>query len=225
MKNNSCNLIRLLAVLEDLACRDVPSVCEVLILRVLKKLVVQLRDPEIFFSGVRDEGWRPAFVFFFWVTLVVALVTPVVNFFGVASTDLSSSYQAQILAYGVLKDYLLDSYGSVAFLVEPVLIFAFAVPILLFLTVFLHVVYRLIGGQGSVLNAWKAVCYGLGPCLLGGFLPYVSLFAGFYSFAMQFYLGPMTLYNAKQSRALVVFVAFIAWTFIEMFVAGTTVGF
>jgi len=186
---------------------------------------VELRDADGFFSGARSESWKPAFVFFFWVTLAVALVTPAVNFLGVESTDLSSSYQAQILAYGVVKNYLLDSYGSFAFLVEPVLIFAFAVPMLLFLTVLLHVVYRLIGGQGSVLNAWKAACYGLGPCLLGGFLPYVSLFAAFYSFAMQFYLGPMTLYNVKQSRAIVVFVVFIALTFIEMSVRGTTVGF
>jgi len=174
---------------------------------------------------VRVEGWRPAFAFFFWVTLVVALVTPVVNFLGVESTDLSSSYQAQILAYNIAENNLSAAYGSLAYLLEPVLIFAFAVPILLSLTVLLHVIYRLVGGQGSVLNAWKAVCYGLGPCLLGGFLPYISLFAAFYSFAMQFYLGPMTLYNVKQGRAIVVFVAFIALAFIEMFVRGTTVGF
>jgi hypothetical protein len=96
---------------------------------------------------------------------------------------------------------------------------------LLYLTLFLHLIFRVIGGQGSVLNAWKAVCYGIGPCLLGGFLPYISLFAGFYSFAMQFYLGPMTLYNAKEGRAIVVFAALISWTFIEMLVLSTTVGF
>jgi len=194
-------------------------------LAMIGRLWRQLADPVGFFDGVKSEGWRPAFVFFVWVTLVISLVTPVVNFFGVASTDVSSSYQAQILAYRVVKDYLSDSYGSAALVVEPVLIFAFAVVMLVFLTGFLHLVYWLIGGRGSVLNAWKAVCYGLGPCLLGGFLPYVSLFAGFYSFAMQFYLGPMTLYNAKQGRAIIVFVALIALTFIEMFVTGTTVGF
>lgn len=89
----------------------------------------------------------------------------------------------------------------------------------------LHVIYRLIGGEGTILNAWKAACYGAEPCVLGGFLPYVSLFAGFYSFAIQFYLGPKTLYRAKESRAIVVFVAFIALTFIEMFILGTTVSF
>jgi len=41
---------------------------------------------------------------------------------------------------------------------------------------------------------------------------------------MQFYLGPMSLYQAKEGRAIVVFVAFIALTFIEMFVLGSTAG-
>jgi len=61
--------------------------------------------------------------------------------------------------------------------------------------------------------------------LLGGFLPYVSLFEGFYSFAMQFYLGPMVLYRVKEGRAIMIFVFFITMAFIEMFVSGTTVGF
>jgi len=84
--------------------------------------------------------------------------------------------------------------------------------------------YKFVRGQGSILNAWKAACYGIGPCLLGGFLPYISLFAAFYSFAMQFYIGPRELYKARESRAIAIFVAMIALTFIEMFVLGTTAG-
>jgi hypothetical protein len=157
--------------------------------------------------------------------LLISVVTPIINYLGVESTDFSSSYQAQILAYNLVRNSLLDLYGAYAYLIEVVLIFALAIPILLFLTLLLHGVYRLIGGHGTVLNAWKAACYGAGPCLLGGFLPYVSLFAGFYSFTMQFYLAPMTLYGAKESRAIIVLVALITMTFIEMFVKGTTVGF
>ena len=190
----------------------------------IKKLIKQLTNPSEFFNSTRTESWKPAFVFFVWVTLFISVVTPIVNFFGIESTDLSSSYQAQIMAYKLVKNNFLDFYGAYAYLIEAVLVFAFAVLNLSFLTLFLHLIYRLIGGQGSVLNAWKALCYGIGPCLLGGFLPYISLFAGFYSFAMQFYLGPMTLYEAKEGRAIIVFVALIAWTFIEMFVLGTTVG-
>lgn len=194
-------------------------------LKVIKQLKKQLVDPSSFFSNVKAENWKPAFIFFSWVTLIISIITPVINFLGIESTDLSSSYQAQIVAYNFLKDSLLQTYGVLAYVLEAILIFALAITILLFLTVFLHLVYRAIGGQGSVLNAWKAACYGIGPCLLGGFLPYIALFAGFYSFAMQFYIGPRELYKAKESRAIVVFVALIALTFIEMFVFGTTAGF
>jgi len=193
--------------------------------QIVEQLTKQLSNPSEFFNGVKTEGWKPAFAFFLWVTLCISVATPFVNYLGIASTDFSSSYQAQILAYNFVKNNLLELYGAHAYLIEAVLIFALAIPILLSLTLLLHLVYRAIGGQGPVLNAWKAACYGVGPCLLGGFLPYVSLFAGFYSFAMQFYLGPLTLYKAKESRAIAVFVAFIALTFIEMFVRGTTVGF
>jgi hypothetical protein len=193
-------------------------------LRMVKQFRALLVDPSGFFDCVRVETWKPAFVFFLWVTLIISIIAPVVNFFGIESTDLSSSYQAQIVAYNLLKNSLQETYGVLAYVFEAILIFALAIMILLFLTVFLHLVYRAIGGQGSVSNAWKAACYGVGPCLLGGFLPYISLFAGFYSFAMQFYIGPRELYKAKESRAIVVFVALIAITFVEMFVLGTTVG-
>lgn len=191
----------------------------------LMKLRNQLTNPIGFYDGIRYEDWKPAFVFFLWVTLFISIVTPPLNYLGIASTDFSSSYQAQIYAYDFVKNNLLETYGNYAYFIEAVLIFTLAIPMLLFITLILHLIYRGIGGRGSVLDAFKATCYGVGPCLLGGFLPYVSLFAGFYSFAMQFYIGPMTLYKVREGRAIVVFVAFIAMSFIEMFVLGKTAGF
>ena len=193
-------------------------------LNTCRLLVRQIVDPARFFDSTRNEDWKPSFQFFLWITLFVSIATTVVNYLGVESTDFSASYQSQIAAYNFVKNSLVPIYGSYAYLIEPFVIFAYAVPILFSLTLILHVTYRLIGGQGSVLNGWKAACYGIGPCLLGGFLPYISLFAAFYSFAMQFYLGPMTLYKAKESRAIVVFTSYVALAFIEMFMFGTTVG-
>jgi hypothetical protein len=129
------------------------------------------------------------------------MVTPIVNYFGVKSTDLSSSFQAQIVVYNLLlRNNLFELYGTYAFFIEAALIFVLALPLLLFLTLLLHVTYRLIGGQGSVLNAWKAACYGVAPCVLGGFLPYISLFAAFYSLSMQFYLGPTGSLQSKRKQ-------------------------
>ncbi len=190
----------------------------------INTLIQEIANPRAFFENTRNGGWKPSFLFFSLITLFVSLFTAVVNFLGIESNDFSASYQSQIAAYDYVRNNLVPLYGSYAYMLEPFIIFAFTVPVLLLLTLILHVTYRLIGGQGSILNGWKAACYGIGPCLLGGFLPYISLFAAFYSFAMQFYLGPMTLYNAKESRAIIIFTSYIALAFIEMFVLGTTAG-
>jgi len=189
------------------------------------KLFNLLKNPPEFFEGVKEENWKPAFKFFLEITIIISVITPIVNYFGVESTDFSSSYQAQILAFRFLKDTLLSQYGIFAYLIEAFLIIGFSVAILLFLTLFLHLIFRVMGGKGPILNAWKASCYGVGPCILGGFLPYISLFAAFYSFILQLYVGPKVLYRVSESRAIVFLAIMLALTFIEMFVKGTTVGF
>lgn len=192
--------------------------------KMFEKLKRMIISPVEFFNDIQNEDWKPSLIFFLWVMLIISTITPILNYFGMESNDFSSSCQAQIAAYNFMKKQLINTYGALSYLIEGVLILALSVPILLSLTLILHLVYRLIGGEGSILNGWKAVCYGLGPCILGGFLPYISLFAAFYSFSMQFYIGPMILYKVKQSKAIIIFTSFIALAFIEMFVFGTTVG-
>ncbi|MFX1255255.1 MAG: YIP1 family protein [Promethearchaeota archaeon] len=189
------------------------------------RLFDSLKDPRGFFESVKEEDWKPAFVFLLGVAIFLAIFTPIVNFLGIESTDSSSAFQAQILAYRFMQEYLLAPFGIFAYIIEAFLIIAFTIIILLVFTVFIHILYRLLGGKGSILNAWKAVCYGVGPCVFGGFLPLISLFAAFYSFLFQLYIGPMVLYEVKESRAIIILAIFIALTFIEMFVVGTTVGF
>jgi len=191
----------------------------------MRKMMYLLENPSGFFEGVRDESWKPSFKFFLQITIVLSIATPIVNYLGIESKDFSSSYQAQIIAYRLMKNFLLDRYGISAYLIEPLLILAFACVILPLLVGFLHIIFRLMRGKGSVLNAWKAACYGVAPCILGGFLPYISLFAGFYSLLLQCYMGPKVLYAVKESRALLWLALIIALTFIEMFTMGTTVGF
>lgn len=181
--------------------------------------------PNEFFENARSEDWKPAFKFFLLVTLIVSFATPIVNYLGVESTDFSSAYQAQIIAHRLMKNYLLSLFGNYAYFIEFLLIIVFACAILIFGTLLLHLLYRVIGGKGSVSNAWKSMCYGVAPTVLGGFLPYIALFAASYSVLLQFYLGPKILYRAKESRAIFLLALIIAIIFIEMFVARTTVGF
>jgi len=72
-------------------------------LGIMRILAKQLANPNEFFNSVQTENWKHAFVFFPWVTLFISVVTPIVDYFGIESTDWSSSYQAQIVAYNFEK--------------------------------------------------------------------------------------------------------------------------
>jgi hypothetical protein len=183
-----------------------------------------LKNPAGFLEKARGESWRRAFGFFMIITVVLSVVTPFVNYLGIQSTDISSAYQAQIIAYR-LTTVLIPQYGFYTYFIEALLIIGIAIVYLMFLTGFVHLVYRAMGGKGPVLNAWKTSCYGVAPCILGGFLPYISLFAATYSLLLQLYIGPKTLYGVQESRAIVFLAIILGLTFIEMLTVGTTVEF
>lgn len=191
----------------------------------LRKLLWMLKEPDKFFEGVREEGYREPFIFLFQASVVIAFFTTIVNYLGWESTDRTSTYQAQILAWQVTRNYLLPRLGVAAYFIEALLILGLALVIALLLTGFLHLVFRALGGQGTILNAWKATCYGVGPCVLLGWVPYWTLFVGAWSFVLQLYFGPKALYRVQEGRALLILAFFMGATLLEFATKGTTVGF
>ncbi len=189
------------------------------------KLMWMLKEPEEFFEGVRKEGYREPFIFLLQVSAIIAFFTPIVNYLGWESTDRTSTYQAQILGWQITQDYLLPRLGAAAYFIEALLILGLALVIALFLAGFLHLIFRALGGQGSFLNAWKATCYGVGPCVLFGWVPYWTLFVGGWSFVLQLYYGPKVLYRMREGRALLILAFFVGATLLEFASKGTTVGF
>ena len=190
-----------------------------------RKLLLMLKEPEEFFEGIREEGYREPFIFLFQVSAVIAFFTPIVNYLGWPSTDRTSTYQAQIVAWQITSEQLLPRLGAWAYVVEAFLILGLALVVALFLAGFLHLIFRALGGQGAILNAWKAICYGVGPCVLLGWMPYWTLFVGAWSFVLQLYFGPKVLYRMREGRALLILAFFVGATLLEFAIKGTTVGF
>ena len=191
----------------------------------VKKLIHLLTQPELFFERVRNEGFREPLTFMLLVSSVLAVFTTLMNYLGWSSTDSTSTYQAQILAWRITSEYLLPRLGTWAYCIEPFLIVGLTLLIAIFLTAFIHIIFRVLGGEGPILNAWKATCYGTGPCVLLGWLPYWSLFVGAWSFVLQLYFGPKVLYQAKEGRALMILAFLFGATLLEFATKGTTVGF
>jgi hypothetical protein len=190
-----------------------------------RKLFLMLKEPGTFFESIRPEGFGPSLLFLFEVSAIIAVFTPIVNYLGWPSTDRTSTYQAQILAWRLTSEYLLPRLGNWAYVLEAALILVFAVVIAVFYAGFLHLIYRVFGGKGPLLNAWKAVCYGAGPSVLLGFIPYWTLFVGAWSLVLQLYFGPKVLYRLREGRALLILALFIGATLLELITKGTTVGF
>jgi hypothetical protein len=189
-----------------------------------RKLFWMLKEPQEFFEGIRQEGYREPFVFLLQVSAIIAFFTPIVNYLGWESTDRTSTYQAQILGWQITNEQLLPRLGAWAYVVEAFLIVGLAMVIALFLAAFIHLIYRILGGQGSFLNAWKATCYGVGPCVLLGWIPYWTLFVGAWSLVLQLYYGPKVLYRMREGRALLILAFFVGATLLEFTTKGTTVG-
>ncbi|MGC9350129.1 MAG: YIP1 family protein [Anaerolineae bacterium] len=191
----------------------------------LRKLFWMLREPDAFFDALRGEGYREPFWFLFQVSAVIAFFTPIMNYLGFESTDRTSTYQAQIIAWRVTREQLLPLLGAWAYVVEFFLILALALGVALLLAGFLHLIYRVLGGRGPFLNAWKAVCYGTGPCVLLGWIPYWSLFVGAWSLVLQLYYAPKVLYRMREGRALLILAFLVGATLLEFVTKETTVGF
>jgi hypothetical protein len=194
-------------------------------MQMFKKLFRMLRRPDEFFEGVREEGARQPFIFFLQVSAIIAIFTPIVNYLGWPSTDRSATYQAQIMAWQITEERLLPVLGGWAYPVEAFLILGLSLIVLLFMTGFLHLIFRFLGGKGPILNAWKAVCYGAGPCVLLGWIPYWSPFVATWSLLFQFYYGPKVLYRVKEGTALIILACIVGATLLELMIKGTTVGF
>jgi hypothetical protein len=190
-----------------------------------KKLFSMLKGPEHFFEAVRVEGYQPPLAFLVVISGIIAVFTAIVNYLGWPSTDRTSTYQAQIIGWRVTSEQLLPRLGVWAYVIEPLLILALALVVALLLAGFVHLVYRILGGKGPFLNAWKAVCYGTGPCVLLGWVPYWTLFMGAWSLVLQLYFGPKVLYRMREGRSLMILAFFIGAALLEFATQGTTVGF
>jgi hypothetical protein len=191
----------------------------------LRRLLRTLTVPDQLFAEVEAEGYREPFLFLLAVSAVIAAFTALVNWLGWPSTDTSASLQAQILAWRVAEQWLLPRLGAWGFLAEAPLIVVLAALLAVLMAGLIHTVYRLVGGEGPLLHAWKAVCYGLAPCLLFGWVPYWSLFVGSWALVLQLYFAPKTLYRVREGRALLILAVIVASVLAEFAMRGTTVGF
>lgn len=188
----------------------------------MNRMLRFILKPEEEFSKTKKEKWGVPMLFFTFSILVISLITPLFNLMGVESNDLSSSLISQIMAYDALSG-IKSIYGPISYMFSPSWILGFAFLVMAIETVIIHLIYKFaLKSKGTMIDAFKCVCYSIAPCVIGGYIPFVAVFVLIYSMALKLYIFPKIAYNAKRVESLLIFVAGLSIVFMELFIFGST---
>jgi hypothetical protein len=163
-----------------------------------------VRDPQAFFEQARDERWLPAYRYFLAIVVVLAILSPAAWALGVdGGSPVNTSLTAQRDTYRWWHDTLRPQFGNWSYPVAGLVLLLTAHIVLIIFTPVVHLVFRLLGGQGPLLHAWKSICYGMAPTIALGFLPFLGVLTGVYATLLQLAIAPATLYRLRDGRAYV----------------------
>lgn len=170
-----------------------------------------LRDPQAFFERVQGEGWWPAYRYFLIVALVLSVLSPLAWACGIdGGSPVNTSLTAQRDVYRWWQDTLRPQWGDWSYGLGIAALLLTIHLVLLVWTPLMHGIFRLLGGRGPLLHAWKALCYGMAPTLCLGFLPFIGLLAGVYATLLQLSIGPATLYRLRDGRGYILVVVILS---------------
>lgn len=137
--------------------------------------------PFEFFEGERAvEGYWPVLRFYLLLNIILALLTPVVNWLGVPSNIVHAGTNAQMGAY-VWAPILESATGVSRYLWMVVLTYVGNVLKFPLLGLLFHVFAKILRGSGSLLASFKVSVYAVAPTLLFGWIPYFGLLSGLWA--------------------------------------------
>lgn len=161
-----------------------------------------ISQPDFYFETVREERWWPAYRYLLITVGILSVLSPLAWVTGVdGASPVTSSLSAQMQVYTYWRGELWPRFGLWSLPLASLLLIYGVHLLLAIITLITHGVFRLIGGQGPMLHAFKAICYGLAPTLLLGFLPGFGVLAGVYCTVLQVGVGPARLYGVTGGRA------------------------
>jgi len=188
-----------------------------LIQTLLEKIKKVIFQPNEFFEGVKNEaGIMEAFKFFVVVSLVY-LVFTIVLFFATPSMLLGG-----FLGFGPLSGL----FSAIA-VGTPIFIYISLIASIFVGAAITHIVAMLLGGKGDYSATYKALAYASTPSLLAGWIPFLGILAGLYSFYLAI-VGISKLHQVTLARAFVIVIipviifivlsVVFSWIFTSMFI-------
>ena len=145
------------------------------------KAIEIMKHPDIVFQEeAENKGYWPILRFYLGISIVVAILTPVVNWFHIPCDIVHAGTNAQMGAY-VQAPALEASTGVSRYFWVAILTYlgnALKFPIL---GALFHIFAMILGGQGTLEDSFKVAVYAAAPVLLLGWVPYFGLLSGLWT--------------------------------------------
>jgi hypothetical protein len=167
----------------------------------LRKAWYLISEPEATFDREREvEGYWPVLRFYLVLNVILAVLTPIVNWLHIPSDIVHAGTNAQMGAYAQAP--LLEAitgisrYAWVAILTYLGNIAKFPI-----LGGIMHVFALILRGNGTFLDSLKVSVYAAAPVLLFGWIPYFGLISGLWV-GYLYVVGFWRLHNISMGRAI-----------------------
>jgi hypothetical protein len=159
-----------------------------------------LKNPMETLERIRSEKTLDAFAYLLLIGAVTAFLTPLQIHLGFEDVNgLHAGGQAEYLA----KDISVMFELSVEW--RPFLIEVCYIVILLISTGYLYVIFKVVGGKGSIRDTLKMMAYGDAPALLFGWIPYFATISALWAAVIQLLIGPVVLHKISWTKATIIF--------------------
>ena len=170
-----------------------------------------LSDPQNTLTQLRSEKTSSALTFILVIGAVTAFLTPLQVLAGYEDVNgLHAGGQAEYLARDVSIRF------GLGLEFRPFLIEVFYIVILLISTAYLHIIFKVVGGKGSVNDTLRMIAYGDAPALLFGWVPYFATVAAVWAAVIQLFIGPMVYHKLSWAKACIVFSLLLGAGIIEI---------
>lgn len=170
-----------------------------------------LKAPAKTIEEIRSETVLHAFAFLLTIGAVTAFLTPLQISLGFEDINgLHAGGQAEFLAKDISTTYKLGVEWR-PFLIEALYVF-----ILLISTGYIHIIFKVAGGKGTIKDTFKIIAYGDAPGLLFGWIPYFATIAAIWAAAIQLLIGPITLHKLSWGKASIIFSLLVGLGIIEI---------
>lgn len=141
---------------------------------------VMARPKQTFDQEKSIEGYWPVLRWFLVLNVILAILMPIVCWFGIPANIVHSGTNAQMGAYAYAP--LLETLSGISrYIWVGILTYLLNVLKFPLIGLIYHVIAKILRGSGTLLDSFKVGTYAVAPTIVFGWIPYFGLISGLWA--------------------------------------------